>query len=418
MSKSADNSIHLPVERLVIGLYIDLEVGWTKHPFLFRRFKIKTQDEIQIIRSLGFKEVKVFPERSSAEPKAADAMPSAEVDNPETNDSLWEKKKQRVEQAEQFRNRRSKLAGRYKETVKKVKNFTQDLKSAPANAIRDADELVEDMVSGFQQEGTLMMNLINLSDANFSLYNHALNVTVLALSLGRAVQMDDEELKQLGLGALLHDIGKVAVPTHILNKSGKLTRSEETIVQSHPILGSRLGQRVKPLSKTAVSAIEQHHEMLDGSGFPRGLKEADIGLAGRIVAVVNLYDGLCNPPNVAQALSPKAALAILYAKYRDRLDNSLVERFIYTMGVYPPGTIVQLTNDNVGLVVAIAPGALLKPTVLLYNPDIPSKDAMMIDLQLYDDLAIEGILKPGQYPPRIYEYFGMKERLAYFYDQP
>ena len=417
MKKSADNHISLSVDRLVVGLYIDLEVGWTKHPFLFRRFKIKTQDEIQIIQSLGISEVKVFPEHSSAMPRQSAPETTPETPLRETRDSMWEKKKQRIEQAERFRARRIALSERYKETIKRVKLFTQDLNSAPANAIRDADELIDDMLGNFSQEGTLVMNLINLSDANFSLYNHALNVAVLALSLGRAVNMEGEDLKQLGLGALLHDIGKAAVPGHILHKTGKLTASEEKILQSHPILGTRMGQRIKTLPRLTVSAIEQHHEMLDGSGFPGRLKAADIGLAGRIVAVVNLYDNLCNPSHLAQALSPKAALAVLYAKYRNRLDNNLVEQFIYLMGVYPPGTIVQLNNDSIGLVVAIVPGALLKPTVLLYNPDIPSKDALLLDLQLYDDLAIEGVLKPGEYPSRIYEYFGMKERLAYFYDQ-
>ncbi|MAM89678.1 MAG: hypothetical protein CME36_20455 [unclassified Hahellaceae] len=417
MKKSAEHYISLPVEQLVVGLYVDLEVAWSQHPFLFRRFKIKTLDEIHIIQSLGFSVVKVIPERSSAEPKAAAPESRPEAATSETSSTMWAKKKHRIEQAEQFRNRRSELAERYKEAVKRVKTFTQDVNSAPANAIRDADEVIDSMIGGFQEEGTLVMNLINLSDANFSLYNHALNVTVLALSLGRAMHMQPEELRQLGLGALLHDIGKVDVPGHILHKRGKLTPSEEKILESHPLLGSRLAQRIKLLPKVTVAAIEQHHEMLDGTGFPGRLKDDDIGLAGRIVAIANLYDDLCNPSDFSKALSPKAALAILYARYRNRLDNTLVERFIYTMGVYPPGTIVQLNDDSVGLVVAIVPGALLKPTVLLYNPDIPSKDALLLDLQLYNDLSIEGILKPGEYPPRIYEYFGMKERLAYFYDR-
>jgi HD-GYP domain-containing protein (c-di-GMP phosphodiesterase class II) len=415
--ESEQTKIKLNINRLVIGLYIDLELSWTQHPFLFSRFKIKTTKEISIIKSLGLKEVTVFLEHSS--PDAT--LPDQELENTESaekaKDALWKMKDTRIEQAESYRSHRNKAAAHYRETTKRVRNFTNALKNSPANAVRDAKEIIEDIASAFEQESNVMMNLVNLSDSSFSLYNHSLNVTVLSLALGRSEGLKGDDLRQLGLGAILHDVGKVAVPSNILLKKSKLTPSELAILNSHPLLGSQLAQRVQILPKAAVSVIEQHHEMMDGSGYPNQLKTPDISLAARITAIANLYDNLCNPKDVTKALTPKAALAILYIKYNDRLDSALVGRFIKTMGVYPPGTVVQLSDDSIALVVAVAADALLKPTILLYNPDIPPKDAIMIDLQQYEDLSITTVLKPGTYPARICTYLGIKDRMGFFHEE-
>ncbi|WLD57437.1 DUF3391 domain-containing protein [Salinispirillum sp. LH 10-3-1] len=424
---SKDHSIMFPVDKLMPGLYVDIGLPWTDHPFLFKRFKIKTQQEVNIIQGLGLKEIKVFPERSdglikkhdaqtvAAEPADNSAAENASASGASDHDKMWAQKQQRIDEAAQFRNRRLKVDREYQETIKRVKNLTRDLKTAPANAIRDAGELIETLTEAFGDDGDVLMNLVSLSDSEFSIYHHALNVTVLALTLGAARGMQGEDLKELGIGAMLHDIGKILVPGQILAKEGgELNPSEQAILDSHPALGAKMAGRVGKLNDAIIEIIENHHEMLDGSGHPRQLREPDISSSAQMVTVANVYDNLCNPVNPNKAVTPKQAVATLYAKYRGRIDETLIGRFIQTMGVYPPGTVVMLSDDSIGLVVAVDAKALLKPQVLLYNPDIPKQEALMIDLNKRDDLNIVDVLKPTEYPKRIYDYLGIHERIGYF----
>jgi hypothetical protein len=166
-----------------------------------------------------------------------------------------------------------------------------------------------------------------------------------------------------------------------------------------------------------LDIIEQHHEFLDGTGYPKGRSGEQIADSVRLVAVANTYDNLCNPPNLAEALTPKAALATMFTRFKNKLDGNLIERFIRTMGIYPPGTVVKLNDGSIGLVVTVDPDASLRPEVLLYNPDIPRDEALIVDLRENLDLAVEGVLSPKEHPSRIYEYLRIEERLGYFVER-
>ncbi|BFM18200.1 HD-GYP domain-containing protein [Maricurvus nonylphenolicus] len=406
--------IKVPVAKLVPGLYVDLELSWNKHPFLFSRFKIKTQQEVDIIQGLDLQEVTVIPSKSDAKVPAADKQ-QAPV-QVASEEQLWQEKEAKVQEAAQYRRRRSELAKRYKETVKKVKRLTQDLNVSPANAMRDAAEVVDEMAKAFESDGDILINLINISPDDYSFYNHALNTTVLAMLVGRSLGIKGEQLRDLGIGAMLHDVGKALLPSAVVMKRGPLTKAEKSLLQTHTIAGVKLASKVHDLSKDAKAIIAQHHEFLDGSGYPQGLKGEAINNNAKIVAITNIYDNLCNPPNPDNALPPKAVMAILFAKYKGKLDGTLVQRFITNMGVYPPGTVVRLSDDSIGLVTAINAKALLKPQVLLYSPDIPRREALSIDLAEQDEISITDVLKPEDYDKRIYDYLGIKERVGYFFE--
>lgn len=412
MSKA--KKIKLGVDKLVPGLYVDLELSWAQHPFLFRRFKIKSVDEIAVIKELGLSEVTVFPDKSKAE--VLEPGEKREVVKTQNKDELWESKKQRIDNAAKYRHRRHNTSKRYMEQIKRVKNLTNNLKGAPANAMRDAWQVIDEMAEAFDGDGHVMINLVNLADERFTVHHHSLNVSVLTLSLAKAMNIRSIELRQLGVGAILHDIGKVTLPAKVLMKQTRLNSSEQKLLDTHPALGGRLVQNAKDIPEEVQQIIEQHHEFLDGSGFPHGFQGEQISKLARIVAITNAYDNLCNPNDPKTALTPKAAMAVLYAKYKNKLDTEIVQRFIQTMGVYPPGTVVQLSDESIGLVTAVDQNALLLPKILLYHPDVPRTEALHIDLKEHSDLKIVDALKPGSYPARIYEYLGIRERLGYFYE--
>lgn len=413
MADSESKPIKVRVEDLKIGHYVDLECSWMEHPFLFSRFLIRSQSEIAAIREMGRREVTVLPARSQvveAPPVTAPIAPAGAVQQ-----ELQARKQDMMDRASGFREERQKAAAKYQETIKRLTTFSREVRTAPANAVQTAGDIVGGMVEDFARDSNVLVNLVNLAGDGFSLNNHALNVAVLSLFLGRYLQLKPGELTALGVGALIHDIGKIEIPSQIIYKRQALNTAEEALMRTHAAIGSRLAQKIGGLPPEAIAIVEQHHELMDGSGYPRGIQGRWISLMPRIVAIANIYDNLCNPNDPYKALTPRDAMAQLFQLYAGKLDKDLVGAFIKVMGVYPPGTVVQLNDENIGLVVSVDPAYLLKPRIILYNPEIPREQALMIDLLDRPDLEIKSALKPSEYPTRIFEYLGMQERLGYFY---
>ena len=409
----------ISVDKLAVGMYVDIRLGWSQHPFLFRRLTIKTAHEIKIIKDLGLKEVLLYPDKSSAESikasQQADEIKEFEEEaEPQSQEELLQQKQEAIKKADSFRINRKKIAQQYREKQKRVKNLTSDLKHSPANAIRDAGEVIEDMLEGFDDESDLLINLVSLSRDDHSNHCHSLNVTVLSLTIGHALKLPIDQLKVLGLGAILHDIGKAALPPALMLKKGPKNSSEIKALQTHTTLGARIAESLPEVNPDVIHVIKHHHEFLDGTGFPGKLKGDDISKICRIVAIANIYDNLCNHPDPAEAVIPKYAMAILFKRYQKKLDINLVQLFIKTFGVYPPGTVVQLSDDSIALVVSVDPSTILKPKVLLYNPDIPANQALMINLADHDELEVTNVLKPGECPTRVYEYLGIQENMGFY----
>jgi putative nucleotidyltransferase with HDIG domain len=417
MARQQETRETLPVDRLVKGLYVDLKLSWSEHPFLFSKFKIKSDKDIAAIKQLGLTEVEVIIEYSDVEmPEASSASHPAE-ESQSSIDALWRRKAERINRASQYRNRRDKVFQRYQEKAMAVRKIAKELRSQPANAVHEADSFIDSLAIDFEHQGDLLTNLVNLSGWEHSFYNHAVNVTILSLMLASAEGLKGDKLRQVGVGALLHDIGKIEIPTQITGKRGRLTHAETEIMRHHPILGRKLAERIKAMPLPVLDIIEQHHEFLDGTGYPRRTLGEDIAYSARLVAVTNTYDALCNPRHPGDALTPKAALAAMYAKYKNKLDTKLVERFIRTIGIYPPGTVVRLNDGSIGLVVTADPKAPLRPEILLYNPDIPKAQALILDLKEYRELSVLEVLPPKEHPSQIYEYLGIEARIGYFIER-
>ncbi|WP_281411965.1 HD-GYP domain-containing protein [Motiliproteus sediminis] len=415
MKKPEEKSLRIPVDKLRLGMFVDLEMGWTKHPFLFARFKLTKAKDIETIKGLGLCEITVIPARSDRNairnpppPKSDDSAPNA--------DDMMAEKQATLSKAQGYRQRHNSVASKYREQAEKMKKIAKALSTEPANAIQDADEVVEGLAAEFDGSSELLTNLVNLGAGEHSFYNHNVNVTVLSLMLGSAAGLKGEALRQLALGALLHDIGKIALPSQVVTKIGKLTLPEERVLQQHPVLGRRLTEKVRTLPKMAQAIIELHHEYLDGSGYPHGIGGARIPKQVQIVSICNIYDNLCNARVAQESLTPKNALALMFKRYADKLDNELLQLFIHHMGVYPPGTVVRLNDDSIGLVVAVNPKQLLRPELLLYSDEVPKEEALIVNLAEHPQLEVEAVLKPGEYPSRIYQYLGIEERMGYFVD--
>jgi len=216
------------------------------------------------------------------------------------------------------------------------------------------------------------------------------------------------------MGALFHDIGRREIPDKILMKTEPLTQSERNFYELHCQYGVEIGKKLKfPAATLAV--IHEHHEMVDGSGYPRKLKGDAINILARIVAIANYYDELCNPHNILNALTPHEALATMFAKLRTKFDAKLLQVFVRCLGVYPPGTVVQLSNGPVGMVVTINTAKPMKPMVMVYDAEIPKDEAILVDLE-FEDVNIAKAIRPAQLPREIYNYLSPRKQVSYYFD--
>jgi hypothetical protein len=170
------------------------------------------------------------------------------------------------------------------------------------------------------------------------------------------------------------------------------------------------------LTPGATLVIAQHHEHADGSGFPLRLNSDRMSTASRIVSLVNRYDNMCNPHVPSRALTPHEALSLLFAQGKNRYDTAILGAFIKMMGVYPPGSVVQLTDDRYAMVVSVNSARPLKPRVLVHEAKVPRDEALVLNLETEPRLGIRRSLKPQQLSTESLEYLSPRPRVAYFFE--
>lgn len=413
----SSDALYVTPEQLCVGLYIHLDRGWMEHSFTFSSFKIKDEAQLLAVRALGLPRLRYDPKRSDCPPllpaeRPVEAAPSAAPPSAETL-AAQQARQARIEQLRALRKKLAEVDRQFQQASQTVRQINRDIRSQPLETLRQAETLVGQMVAAMLGEHTVIMHALNGQDEDS--YFHSLNVTVLSVMLARILQLDHEQTLQLGLGALFHDIGKLEVPSKILRKSEPLTRPEQNLLQMHCEYGLRLCKPME-LSETAQRVILEHHEHCDGSGYPRGLKGPQISQLSRVVSIANQYDNLCNPTNLADALTPHEALSRMFAQQRTRFDEVALKAFIRCLGVYPPGCIVQLSNEMIGLVLAVNPNKPLRPTLIVHDPAVPKEEALILDLEQDLELNISRSLRPGQLPREIYHYLSPRQHVTYYFD--
>lgn len=176
-------------------------------------------------------------------------------------------------------------------------------------------------------------------------------------------------------------------------------------------MGQRLG-----LAPAALAIIREHHELFDGSGYPTRLNGESTSLLSRIVAIANYYDELCNPSATADALTPHEALSLMFAKLRSKFDPKLLQVFIRCLGVYPPGTIVQLSNGAIGMVVTVNTARPMKPTLMVYDAEVPKDEAILLDMERETEVNIAKAIRPAQVPQDVLNYLSPRKRVSYYFN--
>lgn len=411
-----DAPIYIAPEQLRVGIFVELEVSWWQHDFAFNSFKIKDEEQLKELQELGLKRVKYDPARSDCEPltHADDVIPTP-VLAPKPAPTLEEKAaRMRAVKLGILRSRLGEVDKKFVEASQRVKALNAALLNQPENAVAMAGVVVRDLVEAVIGEDGAALHTINGKAADDA-YVHSLNVTVLSVMLGRQLGLNAEDCHTLGLGALLHDIGKTEVPSQVLLKTEPRTRPEQKLFELHTEFGVRRGHRLM-LDDEVLGIIHDHHERCDGSGYPRQLFEASIGRLTRLVCITNHYDNLCNPLNPKLSLSPHEALSRMFSQERAKFDDVALRAFIRCMGVHPPGSVVKLNDDRHALVLGMHPTLPMRPTLIVFDPKIPKEEALIVNLEQEPQLSITGSVRLNQLSPQELAYLNPRQQVTYYVD--
>ncbi len=407
------------VQDLKIGMFIRLDLSWMSHPFPLSNFKITNPEQIATIRGLGLKQVRWVPERSDVEPArplvtplhAAAAAASSAGTAPSAADLA---RTQRRDQLAAERAALQQCEARFDEAAGVLQHVNTLLVAEPHAAATQAQGLAQALLDKMMGDGDLCIRLLS-SQSGDRLTAHALNVTVIAALLGRSMGLPSSDLLDLTTGALLHDIGKIDLPARVHHLEDGFTSTELKAYREHVTLGVARA-RLMGISEGALQVLAQHHEMADGSGFPNRLPLDAQAPAARLVALVNRYDKLCNPGPRGIALTPHEAVSVLFAQSRNKFDMPMLSAFIRMMGVYPAGSVVQLTDDRFALVMQVNSSRPLKPRVLVHDPKLPRDEALLLDLERQPNLGIRRSIAPAKLPPTAAAYLAPRPRVTYFFD--
>ena len=409
-AQEANPLIH--IDQLQAGMFVSLDLSWMDHPFLTNSFLIKDEKQLATLREMGLRMISFDPARSTTQALPLESEPTT-PEIPKTNGEnqlLMDEKRARGGRMTMHRDHIQKCEKSYVESVASVKNVLSDILRNPGLAVKNANRISSELVSTFTDDRGATILMATGLKADEITYQHSLNVMILTMILCKGLNVKREIMEAAGVGALMHDVGKSNMSQTVLRNTQR-NRVEENLYRKHCEFGSDLvGSFLMPGVR---AAIEQHHENFDGSGFPKGLQGNQINLIARAVAIANRYDNLCNPIKIIDAMSPAEAVSSMYSRESKRFDMAMLAVFIKELGVYPPGSFVTLSNGSLAMVISATPGQSLKPTVMVYEPGIPRKDALVVNLVESLDVRIENVIKPSSLELDVLTYLNPRMRLSY-----
>ncbi|PPD40942.1 MAG: HD-GYP domain-containing protein [Methylobacter sp.] len=358
---------YTPVSQLVLGMYVvELDRPWLDTPFLFQGFEIRTQSQLQAVKSLcayvfidttRTRKI-VFTRGITSNSENTSLSKAINIENSVPPKKLGSFEKEIVKAEQAYTDTNTLLTDVMKQAAQ-GKNIDGWL----------AKKAVSDCVNTVLQSPDAMLWLIRLKEKDEHTVTHSLNVCVLAIVLGRHLNLPEAAMVNLGLCGLLHDVGKMQIPYRLITRQGKLEGEELKIMQSHTKLGYELLKSSDNIESCVLETALTHHERLDGTGYPRQLRQASISDFTKIISIVNTYDSLINNRANQNYKTHLEATHLMTKLVGTKLDRSLLIKFIESLGVYPPGCVVMMTNGAIAIVVEVNDRMKLRPKVILLRDE-------------------------------------------------
>jgi putative nucleotidyltransferase with HDIG domain len=253
----------------------------------------------------------------------------------------------------------------HKEAKQVTAHLMQEARFGKIIDTKLAKNTISAMVSQCVTSPEAFVSVTRLKDFDNYTFTHSVNVSVLAISLGKRLGLSEHDLNALGLAGLLHDIGKMQIPEQILNKPGKLTEAEFNVMKQHAYRGYVYLKSTRSVSEEILQAVRHHHEKSDGSGYPDGLREAKIPKFAKIISVADVYDAITSERVYRKGMLPFEAMCRMFSWSGKQFNDALVRFFISIVGIYPAGTMVMLDTKEVAIIVGPNKNEPLRPRVLI-----------------------------------------------------
>jgi putative nucleotidyltransferase with HDIG domain len=375
----------IAISQLQAGMFVDkVDAPWFQHSLWKTRFLIEDRETLTRVRTCGAKEcwidtaqgkdvsAPVAPTQSTVK---AEAAPTPK---PVVHRSMGDE----LQTASDII-KRSKAA---------VVSLFAEARMGNAVDTSQCEPLVNDIVGSVDRNGDALISLCRLKMADEYTYMHSVSVCALMVSLGRQLGLDEATCRDAGLAGLLHDLGKAAIPQDILNKPGKLTDDEFTVVKSHPVKGYETLLASGVENERVLDVCRHHHEKMDGSGYPDRLNAESISLIARMSAVCDVYDAITSNRPYKAGWDPAESVSRM-ASWQGHFDPMVLQTFIKTIGIYPTGSLVRMASGKLGIVVEQNSAKLTAPKVKLFfstkssMPLVPTKLINLMDSHVSDKIV-------------------------------
>jgi len=354
-------------KQLKPGMFIDdMNCGWLRHPFLTNKITISDDEMIKRIVKHGIREVYIDTEKGLTVKDA----PTKEEVNREIQvemDKVAESKPAPVPQVP-IKDELKKAREIKKEAKKTVHSIMDDVRFGKQIETDKVENVVSKMVKSIFRNQDALLSMGRLKKIDEYTYMHSMSVGVIMIAFGKHLGFDKETLQKVGVGAMMHDIGKMHVPQELLISDKKLDDNEYEIMKEHVVHSRSILEKTDGIPPISIQIASQHHERIDGSGYPDGLKGDEISKFGRAAAIADVYDAMTSKRNYQQRFEPTEVLRKLFEWSEHFYDRQMVQQFIRCVGIYPVGTLVRLESGLLAVILKHGEENLLQPTVkIVYN---------------------------------------------------
>lgn len=376
----------IAVKDIKLGMFICEFCGsWMEHPFWKTRFLLEDEKDLRAILNSGIKELWIDVDLGLDVPEAT-GKTADEVEK-ETEALLLEAESQEVGSRVALDEEISTATILCKRAKEAVIEMFSDARMGKAIQVEKAQELVEQISNSVLRQPHALISLARLKTADEYTYLHSVAVCALMIALARQLNLDENLVQEAGLAGLLHDIGKIGIPLKILNKPGKLTDDEFAVVKSHPEVGAKILIESYQVPPMTLDVCLHHHEKVDGTGYPHGLKGDNISLFAKMGAVCDVYDAITSNRPYKKGWPPADSIRKMAEWSKGHFDEAVFQAFVKTVGIYPTGSLVRLESGRLAVVVEQHETSLLLPKVKVF---FSAKTKMPIIQEVLDLSKLQG----------------------------
>ena len=399
------NTLKVNTTDLAVGMYVSgLDRPWLDTPFMIQGFCVETADEIERVRSYcEYVFVDVTKSRDQGHPLLKIARSSTRTSIPIKDIFPGRPLKSYPNSSSEWKDESAQAWVVLDSLVDDVNGIFEHVSDGGSLNVIRLKKSVEPVVESMSRNPDACIWLARLKQHDQYAYQHSLSAAIWAVAIGRQLGLPRRDLRSLAIGCMLMDVGKLRLDPHLLSAARSLTGEEADSMRDHVAHGIEIVKEGGMMNQDVLDIVAHHHERYDGSGYPQGLSGDDIPAFARIASIVDTYDAVTSNRSHAPAISPSDAIKMLYRSRNLDFQAELVEVFIQAVGIYPAGTIVELTTGEVGVVVSEYRTRRLKPKIMMVldSRKYRLQEPKLVDLSEWGSepdkppVAIARSLEPG-----------------------